>query len=261
MVASLLRIMGGLLKRLPEAHRETKAHLEPLFLSAAAWAFGGAAAGDEAGVDSRLALDVAWRQCFKDHGGVTWPSEGVVWDYFASPLPPDAKRGFETHVQGPPPPSPGHGWRSWATAVGAYVPAGELYFGEIHVPTVDGTRIGALLALLEVLAPPRHVRREMRGGLRGGRYPLTFQCVLCVGGELSGAFGWRNWGGEDGGGGGLAAGGGGPKRSQKCERVSQLFHRRAALASAAGGTPRAPRRAGTFILGRGTERWAFHRVS
>lgn len=164
MVASLLRILGGLLKRLPKAHRASKAHLEPLFLYAAAWAFGGAAAGDgdgsssDAAGGSRRALDLAWRQCFLDHGGVAWPREGVVWDYFAAPLPPAKQAPRSSHrqehhgVHELPPPSPGHGWRPWAAEVKAYVPAGELYFSAIHAPTTDGTRLGALLELLEVVA-------------------------------------------------------------------------------------------------------------
>jgi Cdc6-like AAA superfamily ATPase len=36
----------------------------------------------------------------------------------------------------------------------SYVPSGELYFSALRVPTIDGTRIGHLLALLEAESCP-----------------------------------------------------------------------------------------------------------
>ena len=190
MVSSLLRILGGYLKRLPKAQKESKAHLEPLFLHAAVWAFGGAVACDatssmhsgeegDGNLNARDAFDVIWRQCFKEHGNVEWPRDGVVWDYFAAPLPPQEehagkggdktplsptsslashhhKKQHHSHhgVKKLPPQSPGHGWVHWSTVMPSYVPSGELYFSALRVPTIDGTRIGHLLALLEAESCP-----------------------------------------------------------------------------------------------------------
>ena len=115
-VQTVCHLLDGLLALVPD-NGKTPDRIERLFLFAAVWAFGGAAASDKT-ADFRKQFSQAWKAAFKI---IKYPESGLVFDYFVSPANGELQ--------------------AWADHVPEYSPVGMMQFTSIVVQTVDFVRL------------------------------------------------------------------------------------------------------------------------